>query len=128
MEFGQFGVPVNEAFWAANNPACIVADDPQRIRESGLKIYLEVGTDDSLGNHHNVEFLHRVMFDHGVKHEYRTVLGADHVGATLAERTRYALRFLQSALHPPAVDPAVAPVRAMMAARYKQAGIAPPPD
>ena len=35
------------------------------------------------GLHRGTEFLHRVLWDHDVKHEYRSVHGADHVGVSL---------------------------------------------
>ena len=46
-----------------------------------LNIYIEVGDVDDLKLYRGGEFLHRVLFDHGVEHEYRLVRGADHVGS-----------------------------------------------
>ena len=120
----KFGEPVDETFWAANNPANIAQHRPEAL--GALKIYLEVGTDDSLLNHHNVEFLHRVLFDAGIKHEYRTVLGADHIGDSLPGRFMDALRFLGLALRPPAPDPAAARLKRQMQQTYADAGIVPP--
>jgi hypothetical protein len=42
-----FGEPFDESYWRANNPASIVADNPARIRDSGLEIYLECGDQDA---------------------------------------------------------------------------------
>ena len=38
-----YGKPVDAAYWAANNPASMVVADADRIRRSGLQIYLEAG-------------------------------------------------------------------------------------
>jgi S-formylglutathione hydrolase len=53
--------------------------------------YLEYGT----------EFLHRILFDAGVSHEYRLVKGAEHIGPSLAPRYRDALAFIGRMLDPP---------------------------
>ncbi len=121
----KFGEPVDAAFWAANNPANIAHANPTALRD--LKIYLEVGTDDSLLNHHNVEFLHRVLFDPGIKHEYRTVLGGDHIGNSLPGRFADALRFLGTTLRPTPPDPAAAALKQNMRKAFADAGISPPP-
>ena len=123
----KFGDPVDEDFWAKNNPANIAANDPDRLIESGLKIMLEVGTHDGLFNHHNVEFLHRVLFDHGIKHEYRTVLGANHIGQSMPDRMRAALSFLNVALNPPPPDTAADAFSAQMVEGMRAMGIEPPP-
>ena len=88
---------------------------------------LEVGTHDGLFNHHNVEFLHRVLFDHGIKHEYRTVLGANHVGQSMPDRMRAALSFLNAALNPPPPDTAADAFSAQMVEGMRAMGIEPPP-
>lgn len=103
-----FGSPEGAAHWRANNPAAIVRDHAERLREADLALYLESGDRDSLGSHHGAEFLHRQLFDHRISHEYRLVRGADHVGPSLPERFRDALVFLGKALAPPApADPQV---------------------
>lgn len=98
------GGAIDHEYWAANNPASILAADPSRLRGSGLAIYLEVGDQDSFGLHRGTEFLHRLLFDHGVSHEYRLVRGADHTGRTIPARLRDALAFLGKALDPPPAD------------------------
>ena len=47
------------------------------------------------------EFVHRVLFDAGISHEYRLVKGADHVGASLVPRSLDALAFIGRQLNPP---------------------------
>jgi S-formylglutathione hydrolase len=94
-----FGDPVDEAYWADNNPATIASRDPEALRSLG--IYLEAGDQDMFYLHHGTEFLHRILFDAGVSHEYRLVRGADHVGPSLIPRTLDALGFLGRVLSPP---------------------------
>jgi len=47
-----------------------------------------------LNLHDGVEFLHRVLWDHGIEHEYHLVHGADHVGASLPARMTAVFRWL----------------------------------
>jgi S-formylglutathione hydrolase len=94
-----YGAPVDKAYWAANNPASIAAVDPARLK--GLGVYLEAGDQDMFFLHHGTEFLHRVLFDAGVAHEYRLVRGGEHVGPSIAPRFLDALGFLGRVLDPP---------------------------
>ena len=100
-----FGKPFDEKYWEANNPATIVARNADRIREAKLSIYLECGDEDLFWLYEATEFLHRVLYDNRIQHEYHLVRGADHVGASLAPRTREALAFLNRHLNPPSPDP-----------------------
>ena len=84
----RYGAPIDAAFWAANNPANLAIDRRDAIIESGLQIYFEAGDQDMFHLDEGAEFLHRVMWDHGLLHEYRVVRGADHLGRTLAPRLR----------------------------------------
>jgi S-formylglutathione hydrolase len=95
-----FGKPVDPAYWAANNPASIAAANPARIRESGLAIYLEAGDEDQFWLYEGAEFLHQVLWDNRIRHEYHLVRGADHVGASLLERYAEGIRFLARTLNP----------------------------
>ncbi|HZU71513.1 MAG TPA: alpha/beta hydrolase-fold protein [Acidimicrobiales bacterium] len=97
-----YGSPVDEDYWADTNPATIASRAPERLRDTA--IYLECGDRDSFGLHRGTEYLHRVLFDAGVSHEYRLVRGADHLGQTLPARFADALRFLGEAFHPAPPD------------------------
>lgn len=106
-----FGSPVDLDYWAANNPATIASKDPGRL--INLPIYLDVGDQDMLYLHQGVEFLHRILFDAGVGHEYRLVRGADHVGPSLVPRVLDALGFIGRQIRPPDwIDDGVKMVRA----------------
>ena len=120
----KFGTPIDEEFWRANNPASIAMENPDAL--AGLRILLEVGTHDGLFNHHNVEFLHRVLFDQNIKHEYRTYLGANHMGNSLPIRTLEALKFLGRALRPTESDVAADQFSKAVLQGYEDLGIAPP--
>lgn len=103
---------IDEEHWAANNPATIVVRDAQKLRESGLKIFLEAGDEDLFWLYEGTEFLHQVLWDHKIRHEYRLYHGAEHVGRTLRERSRQAFSFLARSLVDPEPDPQVEQSRA----------------
>lgn len=97
--YPMFGNPVDPDYWAANNPATIASAAPERLLD--LRIYLEVGDQDALYLYEGAEYLHRILFDAGLAHEYRLVHGADHVGPSLLPRMADALGFLGRQLSPP---------------------------
>jgi S-formylglutathione hydrolase len=101
-----FGKPVDPAYWEANNPASIAKANTKRIVDASLQIYLDVGDQDMFLLFEGTEFLHRLLWDAGVTHEYHLVHGADHVGRTLRPRSLEALEFLNRVLNPPGPDPA----------------------
>jgi S-formylglutathione hydrolase len=116
-----YGEPVDKAYWADNNPATIAKRDPDRLL--GLGIYLEVGDQDMFYLDQGTEFLHRVLFDGGVGHEYRLVKGADHVGASLAPRNLDALAFIGRMIDPPHwIDARALAVRGWLNLQKRQAG------
>ena len=94
-----YGDPIDKDYWADNNPATIINRNPSRLL--GLGIYLEVGDQDMYYLNHGTEFVHRVLFDAGISHEYRLVKGADHAGASLAPRSLDAFAFIGRQLNPP---------------------------
>lgn len=94
-----YGQPFEDS-WEANNPALIVKANVEAIRKSGIQIYIECGDEDYLNLHEGTEFLHRVLWDFRIQHEYHSVRGADHLGRTVKQRAREGLQFLDRALHP----------------------------
>lgn len=82
----------------ADNPARLAHDNAAAIRASGLAIYLEVGDEDYLNLHDGTEFVHRVLWDHDVRHEYHLVRWADHVGASMRARFAEMMAFIATAL------------------------------
>ena len=120
-----YGDPVDDEYWKANNPANIALADPERLRASGLAIYLECGDMDSFGLDRGTEYLHRVLYDNAIPHEYRLVRGADHTGATLPGRFADAFAFLARTWEPPAPDPSLAQLHMMINRWRTAAGLEP---
>jgi S-formylglutathione hydrolase len=119
-----FGKPVDPAYWEANNPASVAKASPAKISGSGLQIYLDCGDEDMFLLFEGSEFLHRVLYDAGIKHEYHLVRGADHLGRTVRPRSQEALQFLNHVLNPPpAADPAAEPMRKALAPLKAKAGV-----
>ncbi len=93
-----WGSPFDPNKWLADNPANVARDNAAAIRESGIEIYLEVGDQDFINLHDGAEFLHRVLWDNDIRHEYHLVRWGDHVGVSLERRVLEAHAFLASAL------------------------------
>lgn len=92
--------------FAANNPASRARENASRIRVSGLPIYLEVGDNDFVNAHDGTEFLHRVLWDLDISHEYHLVRGGDHGGPTFRPRMRATYAWLSAVLTAqPAAEP-----------------------
>jgi S-formylglutathione hydrolase len=123
-----FGKPVDPDYWEANNPASIALKDPERLIRSGLKIYIDAAGHDMFFLYEGNEFLHRLLYDHGVEHEYHLVEDADHVGRTLRPRMQEAVLFLNRALNPPPPDPTVITNRKRLMPEKAKAGIRDPLD
>jgi S-formylglutathione hydrolase len=100
-----FGKPVDPVYWEANNPASIAKANAKRIIDSGLQIYLDVGDRDMFMLYDGTEFVHRVMWDSGILHEYHLVHGADHLGRTVRPRLIEGLEFFTKVMTPPQPDP-----------------------
>ena len=98
IEEMHWGSPLDESAWLADNPATVADKNADTIRESGLEIYLEVGDKDYINLHDGAEFMHRVLWDRDIRHEYHLVRWADHVGESMARRIMEAHRFLAAAL------------------------------
>lgn len=86
------------ALFEANHPPARLRANADAVRKSGLAIYLECGDDDALNLHDGTEFLHRVLWDLDISHEYHLVRGADHVGPSLVPRLHRAMTWLGQAL------------------------------
>ena len=117
-----YGAPVDRDYWAANNPANIAKAAPERLR--GLGVYIEAGDQDMFFLDHGTEFLHRILFDAGVAHEYRLVRGGDHVGPSIGPRFHDAMVFIGRSISPPAwtSTPDVQAARAQVDAMKRAAG------
>lgn len=113
--------------FAEHNPANRAIANAQRIRESGLPIYLEAGDNDLVNAHDGTEFLHRVLWDLDISHEYHLIRGADHGGSTFRPRMRATFAWLSAALGPPPPeDPALNAIRAQLEPLRDQASASDP--
>lgn len=100
--------PARDAsLWESNNPANRARENADQIRESGLAIYLEAGDMDFLNAHDGAEFLHRVLWNLDVSHEYRLIRNADHGGPSMVPRMFAMFVWFGSLWNPPAADAAI---------------------
>lgn len=99
-----FGSPFDEEYWKMNNPSYLAMKNAEKIRNSNIKIYIEVGTEDMLGLYRGAEFLHRILFDNEINHEFRMVYGVDHIGPSLNERFINGFSFLHRVINNPKPD------------------------
>ena len=76
------------------NPVCIARSNAQNIREAGLKIYLEAADQDFLALHDGAEFLHQVLWQYRIQHEYHLNTEADHLGPSIVPRQQESLEWL----------------------------------
>lgn len=119
-----FGNPVDRSFWKKANPANMAIDNRAAILSHDLQIYIEVGDRDMFHLDEGVEFLHRVLWDHQIAHEYRLVHGADHLGRSLSGRLRDGLKFLTvHVLAPPPPDTSYAAGKATVDALRRRMGV-----
>lgn len=118
-----FGKPFDEAYWEANNPASLAVAKAEKLRAANLGIYLDAGDEDSFNLHEATEFLHRLLWDHKIPHEYHLVRGAEHVGRSLRPRALEGLAFLARMLTPPLPDQEVEALRKRLAPMKKQWGV-----
>ena len=99
------------------SPIAMCLDHAAAIRESGVKIYLDVGDRDFLGLANAAELMHRVLWEQRIEHEYHLVHLGDHAGSSWRNRGPEAMDFLfrtmDNALDP--VDPLTAEERVLPA-------------
>jgi S-formylglutathione hydrolase len=109
-----FGTPFDVNYWKINNPMNILKENSANIKKSGIKIYIDVGTEDLFGLYRGAEFLHQLLFNQNIKHEYRVVYGADHVGPSLEERFTVGFGFINRIYNPYILDKISIGYREMM--------------
>ena len=67
-----FGVPFNRSFWERNNPFTIVRERP---RPTGLKIYVDCGTEDSYGFNVGAQAFHQLLDSRHIPNEFHLYPG-----------------------------------------------------
>jgi S-formylglutathione hydrolase len=98
MHAAMAGGTGDEDRYAANHVTARLRGNADRIRDSGLAIMLDCGDQDSFYLYDGAEYLHRVLWELGVSHDYHLIRGADHVGPERAAREAAAQAFLAAAL------------------------------
>ncbi|MBX6363808.1 MAG: esterase [Gemmatimonadetes bacterium] len=89
----------DEATYRRNSVYGIVRSNLDRIRAAGLGIYVDCGDADEFGLHDGAAFLHRLLTECAVPHEFRSVAGAGHAdpgGIRLAAAVDFLGRWLVS--------------------------------
>jgi len=86
------------ALFEANNPANRARANAKSIRESNLATYIDAADNDMVNAHDGAEFLHRVLWDLDISHEYHLVRNADHGGPTFIPRMRAMFGWLSGVL------------------------------
>jgi len=92
------GARRDPVLFASNHPANRARANAEKIRESGLAVFLEVGDEDFVNAHDGTEFLHRVLWELDLSHEYHLVRGGDHGGPTLRPRMRAMFEWVSAVL------------------------------
>jgi len=100
-----WGSPVDVDAWEADNPASIAKKNAKEISEGLVAIRVECGDNDLLNLHWGAEFLHRVLWDHGIQHEYQLVRWGDHLGLSLVRRLRDSHAFIAKVFRGEAEEP-----------------------
>ncbi|MCY4533344.1 MAG: alpha/beta hydrolase-fold protein [Gammaproteobacteria bacterium] len=90
-----------QEFHDKHNPASIVRDNPDTIRNSGIRIYFECGSKDELGFFMGANLLHNTLFENKIHHEYKYVDGGGHVDESFDWRIPDGLAFLERVINPP---------------------------
>lgn len=93
------------ALFSADHPVTRARRNARALREQGLAIYLDAGSRDALHAHDGAEFLHRVLWELDVPHEYHLLRDADHVGPTLPARLLRAFEWVAVRLARAAPEP-----------------------
>jgi S-formylglutathione hydrolase len=96
----------DSSLWELNNPANRARANARQIRDSGLAVYFDAGDRDFLNAHDGAEFLHRVLWDLDLSHEYHLIRGADHGGPTMRPRLYAMFAWFGSLWNPAPLDAA----------------------
>jgi S-formylglutathione hydrolase len=90
-----FGKPVDaDGYWTKNNPASIAKENSAKIKVSGLKLWIEVGTADDMNCYPGTVFLHEVLQKAGIEHVYNEVKDGKHDTAFFGPSLRRGAKFL----------------------------------
>ena len=84
-----FGVDI--AFWRARDPALVLP----KMKNGELAIYLDVGTLDEFRLHDGAQYLHDLLAEAGIEHDFHLIDGGKHDNAFWTSRIDDSLAFVQ---------------------------------
>lgn len=102
------GAKRDAALFERDHPATRARLHAAALRDSGLAIYVDAAGLDALHAHDGAEYLHRVLWDLDVAHEYHLRRDADHIGPDIVDRLRDAFGWVAAKLCPPVASPLTA--------------------
>lgn len=94
------GATRDSDLYRLDHPANRAMAHAESIRVHDLAIYIDAASEDALNAHDGAEFLHRVLWDLDLAHEYHLLRNADHVGPTLVPRLETAFAWVGEKLLP----------------------------
>lgn len=99
--FGQkvYGSPFDQDYWLDNNPSAILIQNEFNIRDAKLAIYLECTDNDALELYRGLEFLHRILWERKIAHDYRLMSSIAYNGSTMDQRVTNGLAFVGRVLN-----------------------------
>lgn len=77
-----------------DHPGWRAIQNAAAIRENNQAIWLDAGSRDACHAHDGTEFMHRILWQLDILHEYHLLRDADHVGSTLVPRLASAFAFV----------------------------------
>jgi len=83
-----------------------------------------VGSEDVFGLFRGTDFLHNILMEKNIPHEYQFLLGVDHVGNSIPPRIESALAFLHRMRSAKRPDPYLERFRALVLEEKERAGLA----
>lgn len=111
------GAGRDAGLFAENHPANRARTNSGRIHKSELAIFMDAGDEDFVNAHDGTEFLHRVLWELDISHDYHLVRGGDHGGPTFRPRMKAMFTWLSAVLTATADAPS-AEEQALQAMRH----------
>ena len=84
----------DDVTYRRNSVYGILRANLDRIRAAGIGVYFDCGDADEFGLHDGAVFLHRLLAECDVAHEFRSVAGASHADAAASRRLADAVAFV----------------------------------
>ena len=88
----------DQATYRRNSVYGILRSNVERIRAAGIGIFIDCGDADEFGLHDGPVFLHGVLKECTIPHEFHSIPGAGHADAAASGRMARAVAFVGSRL------------------------------